>query len=160
MLTTTLCFLFLAEWRWGFTVPHTLLIRETQISFWFLLSLSGLSVRMYILISSMATAFPTLTDRLHCFICTEIFTQPVILSCQHTFCKRCIERSLNAALRANFQICRLIRNVANQLKLGEQRGAREEKGRGYECCERGASLKLFCVMDNELIWFICEGKGL
>lgn len=22
MLTTTLCFLFLAEWRWGFTVPH------------------------------------------------------------------------------------------------------------------------------------------
>lgn len=34
-------------------------------------------------------------DELKCTICTQPFDQPVSLSCQHTFCKNCIEIWLN-----------------------------------------------------------------
>ncbi|XP_045070295.1 deleted in malignant brain tumors 1 protein-like [Coregonus clupeaformis] len=78
----------------------------------------------------MATASSDLADHLCCSICTDIYTEPVSLSYQHTFCKRCLQDSLNAghqlcqvgrALVRDriFQINRLIRNVAYQLKLQE-----------------------------------------
>ncbi|XP_045074638.1 deleted in malignant brain tumors 1 protein-like [Coregonus clupeaformis] len=78
----------------------------------------------------MATASSDLADHLCCSICTDIYTEPVSLSYQHTFCKRCLQDSLNAghqlcqvgrALVRDriFQINRMIRNVAYQLKLEE-----------------------------------------
>uniref|UniRef100_A0A8C7F4J2 Uncharacterized protein n=1 Tax=Oncorhynchus kisutch TaxID=8019 RepID=A0A8C7F4J2_ONCKI len=89
----------------------------------------------------MATSSSTLTDHLCCAICTEIFNDPVSLSCQHTFCKRCFEKSLEAGLRPrcpecrapimerNLQINRLVRNM------------------------------LFCVTDSKLICLVCkEGR--
>ena len=37
----------------------------------------------------MATSAEELTE---CVICTEIFTDPQVLPCDHTFCKRCVNR--------------------------------------------------------------------
>ncbi len=34
-------------------------------------------------------------DELKCTICTQPFQKPVCLSCQHTFCRECIELWLN-----------------------------------------------------------------
>uniref|UniRef100_A0A8C7QQ97 RING-type domain-containing protein n=1 Tax=Oncorhynchus mykiss TaxID=8022 RepID=A0A8C7QQ97_ONCMY len=87
----------------------------------------------------MATSSSALSDYLCCAICTEIFTDPVYLSCQHTFCKRCLEQSREAGLprycpecrapimERNFQINRLVRNM------------------------------LFCVTDRKLICLVCIG---
>ncbi|KAM9416527.1 nuclear factor 7, brain-like isoform 1-T5 [Salvelinus alpinus] len=124
----------------------------------------------------MATSSSDLTDHLCCAICTEIFTDPVSLSCQHIFCKRCLEQSLEAGLprrcpecRApitdrNFQINRLVRNMVDQLRLeqGRQentRGQRPTEERGDECPEHGEAMKLFCVTDGKLICLVCrEGR--
>uniref|UniRef100_A0AAZ3PFQ6 RING-type domain-containing protein n=1 Tax=Oncorhynchus tshawytscha TaxID=74940 RepID=A0AAZ3PFQ6_ONCTS len=54
----------------------------------------------------MATSSSALSDHLYCAICTEIFTDPVSLSCQHTFCKRCLEQSREAGLRPHCPECR------------------------------------------------------
>uniref|UniRef100_A0A673YHK5 Uncharacterized protein n=1 Tax=Salmo trutta TaxID=8032 RepID=A0A673YHK5_SALTR len=121
----------------------------------------------------MATSSSTLTDHLCCAICTEIFTDPVSLSCQHTFCKRCLEPTLEAGLtprcpecRApitdrNFQINRLVNNMADQLRLEQSRqeNTRGQRSTGDECPEHGEAMKLFCVTDMKLICLVCkEGR--
>ncbi|XP_029511678.1 nuclear factor 7, brain-like [Oncorhynchus nerka] len=126
--------------------------------------------------SRMATSSSTLTDPLYCAICTEIFNNPVSLSCQHTFCKRCLEQSREAGLppccpecrapimERNFQINRLVRNMADQLRLGQSRqentgGQRSTAEKGDECLEHGEAMKLFCVTDRKLICLVCkEGR--
>uniref|UniRef100_A0A8C8GMM3 Uncharacterized protein n=1 Tax=Oncorhynchus tshawytscha TaxID=74940 RepID=A0A8C8GMM3_ONCTS len=124
----------------------------------------------------MATSSSALSDHLYCAICTEIFTDPVSLSCQHTFCKRCLEQSREAGLRPrcpecralimqrNFQINRLVRNMADQLRLEQSRqentgGQRSTAEKGDECPEHGEAMKLFCVTDSKLICLVCkEGR--
>lgn len=127
-------------------------------------------------ISRMATSSSALTDHLCCAICKEIYTDPVSLSCQHTFCKRCLEPTLEAGLHPrcpecrapiterNFQINRLVRNMADQLRLeqGRQENTRGQSStaeRGDECPEHGEAMKLFCVTDRKLICLVCkEGR--
>uniref|UniRef100_A0AAY5KJI9 Uncharacterized protein n=1 Tax=Esox lucius TaxID=8010 RepID=A0AAY5KJI9_ESOLU len=81
----------------------------------------------------MASFSQSATEELSCTICTEIFTEPVTLSCQHTFCKICLQGSLHAGhircpqCRAplnetNFQINRLVKNMAEQLKMYRKNG--------------------------------------
>ncbi|CDQ92427.1 unnamed protein product [Oncorhynchus mykiss] len=124
----------------------------------------------------MATSSSALSDHLCCAICTEIFNEPVSLSCQHTFCKRCLEKSLEAGLRPrcpecrapimerNFQINRILRNMANQLRLeqGRQENTGGQRPTGEtedECPEHGETMKLFCVTDRKLICLVCkEGR--
>ncbi|XP_041738048.1 nuclear factor 7, ovary-like [Coregonus clupeaformis] len=119
----------------------------------------------------MATSSSALSDHLCCSICTDIFTDPVSLSCQHTFCKRCLEQILEAGLRPrcpecralvtdrNFQINRLVKNMADQLRLEQTRGQRSTAERGGECAEHGEAMKLFCVTDSKLICLVCkEGR--
>ena len=120
--------------------------------------------------SSMAAASSTLTDHLLCAICTDVFTDPVSLSCQHTFCMRCIQQSLDAGHQncpecrqhirdRNFQINRLIKNMADQLRLEENKKGRGGVEREDVCPEHGESLKLFCETDYQLICHICrDGK--
>uniref|UniRef100_A0A8C7CXT1 RING-type domain-containing protein n=1 Tax=Oncorhynchus kisutch TaxID=8019 RepID=A0A8C7CXT1_ONCKI len=119
----------------------------------------------------MATSSSTLTDHLCCAICTEIFNDPVSLSCQHTFCKRCFEKSLEARLRPrcpecrapimerNFQINRLVRNMADQLRLEQSRqentgGQRPSSETEDECPEHGEAMKLFCIVLLSCVFLI------
>uniref|UniRef100_A0A4W5R0Z5 C2H2-type domain-containing protein n=1 Tax=Hucho hucho TaxID=62062 RepID=A0A4W5R0Z5_9TELE len=107
------------------------------------------------------TASSDLAEHLSCSICTEIYTEPVSLSCHlnagHQLCPEG-----RALIRArNFQINRLIRNVAYQLKLAEdpkRPKATPERGNGREdeCCEHGEALKLPCETDSNLISGICR----
>ena len=41
----------------------------------------------------MATSAEELTN---CVICTEVFTDPQVLPCDHVFCKRCVNRMTDA----------------------------------------------------------------
>ncbi|XP_062341478.1 zinc-binding protein A33-like [Osmerus eperlanus] len=115
----------------------------------------------------MAAASSTLTDHLLCSICTEVYTDPVFLTCQHTFCMRCIQQCLDAGHQhcpecrqpvrdRNFQINRLIKNIADQLRLEENKKGRGGVEREDVCPEHGESLKLFCETDDQLICHICR----
>lgn len=56
-----------------------------------------------------------------------------------------------------FQINRLIKNIADQLRLEDSRPRPDRGSVGEEVCsEHGESLKLFCETDNQLICVICR----
>ncbi|KAF2217089.1 hypothetical protein CERZMDRAFT_108926 [Cercospora zeae-maydis SCOH1-5] len=64
-------------------------------------------------------AFAPLENALHCQICKEFYDTPMITSCNHTFCSRCIRTSLSAdgkcpACRASDQASKLRNNWAIQ----------------------------------------------
>ena len=40
----------------------------------------------------MATSKDDLAEYLECGICLEKFEEPKVLSCQHLYCKKCLER--------------------------------------------------------------------
>ena len=59
--------------------------------------------------------FSTLENALHCQICKEFYDTPMITSCSHTFCSKCIRTSLSTdgkcpACRASDQASRLRNN--------------------------------------------------
>lgn len=64
-------------------------------------------------------AFADLENALHCQICKEFYDTPMITSCAHTFCSKCIRTSLSAdgkcpACRASDQASKLRNNWALQ----------------------------------------------
>ncbi|KAJ7997521.1 hypothetical protein DPEC_G00229880 [Dallia pectoralis] len=101
----------------------------------------------------------SLSDHLICAICTEIYNDPVTLSCQHTFCMKCLQKCLQAGHQdcsvcrvpvgqQNFQINRLVRNLANQLRMEEQ----------ASCLEHKQTLTHFCETDEKLVCAVCMSE--
>ncbi|XP_066517233.1 E3 ubiquitin-protein ligase TRIM35-like [Hoplias malabaricus] len=54
----------------------------------------------------MASSLSWLEEDLLCPVCLEIFKDPVILSCSHSFCRACIEEHWNNCLRRDCPVCR------------------------------------------------------
>ena len=74
--------------------------------------------------------FSRLESSLHCQICKDFFTTPMITSCSHTFCSLCIRRCLTEdgicpSCRASDQIIRLRPNCTVQEILDSFLAARE-----------------------------------
>ncbi|XP_071081950.1 tripartite motif-containing protein 2-like [Haliotis cracherodii] len=67
----------------------------------------------------MATAKKLTENHLSCAICTEVFTDPATLQCNHTFCKSCLLKYINTqqeAVQARSipcPSCRQLTNVTN-----------------------------------------------
>uniref|UniRef100_A0A8D0HF42 Uncharacterized protein n=1 Tax=Sphenodon punctatus TaxID=8508 RepID=A0A8D0HF42_SPHPU len=114
----------------------------------------------------------SLEDDLSCSICLDYFTDPVVLSCEHNFCRGCItylwtgqaegfpcpqcrKRSLQANLRPNVQLARVAQR-AKELAL--QQGGRGAQHAAGVCRSHGEALKLFCQEDQALICVGCNGS--
>ena len=58
-----------------------------------------------------------ITKHLECAICLETFKEPKVLTCQHSYCKTCLERLVTADGRGNYGItcpeCRQKTQVIN-----------------------------------------------
>ncbi|XP_015274911.1 PREDICTED: E3 ubiquitin-protein ligase TRIM17-like [Gekko japonicus] len=121
-----------------------------------------------------------LEDELFCSICLDYFTEPVILNCEHNFCRACItrtweglgdsfpcpqcrKRSCKGKLRPNTQLGK----VAERAKeLALVRGATPEPASkpsskpetsAREMCKKHLeALKLFCLDDQALICVVCD----
>ncbi|XP_047213034.1 E3 ubiquitin-protein ligase TRIM39-like [Girardinichthys multiradiatus] len=123
-----------------------------------------------------------LENELSCPICCEIFKEPVVLKCSHSFCRVCLQQfwSKKKAKR-ECPICRrkcslteptvslALKNVADtflreQGKRGATAGletgasvAREDAVLLEEKCEtHGEVLKLFCMDDFEVLCCVCH----
>uniref|UniRef100_A0A8C5KX86 RING-type E3 ubiquitin transferase n=1 Tax=Jaculus jaculus TaxID=51337 RepID=A0A8C5KX86_JACJA len=109
---------------------------------------------------------PELQDQLQCPICLEVFKEPLMLQCGHSYCKDCLvslsRRHLDAELRC--PVCRQsvdgsssppnvsLARVIDALRLpGDAEPA--------VCVHHRNPLSLFCEKDQELICGLCGLLG-
>ncbi|CAL8239204.1 unnamed protein product [Gadus morhua 'NCC'] len=97
-------------------------------------------------------------DDLSCSVCCDIFKDPVILSCSHSFCKGCLQTWWKQNQEQNCPLCKRRsskteppRNIA--LKNLSEAFQRENADL---CALHGEKLKLFCQDDLEMACVICR----
>lgn len=109
---------------------------------------------------------------LSCPICCEIFKEPVVLKCSHSFCASCLQEYWRRGGNRECPLCRsrstddpvpslTLRNLCQSCV--EEGGAEErEAGRelaipsGEMCPLHEERLKLFCTVDDEPICVVCH----
>ncbi|XP_033825646.1 tripartite motif containing 108 [Periophthalmus magnuspinnatus] len=103
-------------------------------------------------------------EDLNCPVCLCIFTEPVTLTCGHSFCRSCI----TALPSAQCPQCRAVlpakgeaeRLVTNHILKSLSEKAKEQPLQAKEdqllCLEHDEKLKLFCVTDQRLACIICR----
>ncbi|XP_078126094.1 zinc-binding protein A33 [Sander vitreus] len=107
-------------------------------------------------------------EDLTCPICCDIFTDPVLLSCSHSFCRSCLKRYWETGLR-ECPVCRkraskaspatnlALRNVCEALLTARSSVLVEET---MNCNLHGEKLKLFCLVDKQPICVVCQSSKL
>ncbi|XP_077352738.1 E3 ubiquitin-protein ligase TRIM35-like [Festucalex cinctus] len=100
-------------------------------------------------------------DNLHCPTCLDIFKDPVILPCCHSFCRACVQQLEKEEGYRRCPVCRLkfssmdaninfaLRNVC---EVFLHTSVKSED----ICSVHKETLKLFCLDDEELVCFICR----
>ncbi|XP_034394513.1 E3 ubiquitin-protein ligase TRIM39 isoform X1 [Cyclopterus lumpus] len=121
-----------------------------------------------------------LEEDLSCPVCCEIFKDPVVLKCSHSFCRACLQKFWNKKkARRECPICRrkcslteptvslALKNVADTF-LREQDRRTPAAGTGdgdhgtgeglveEKCVAHGEVLKLFCLDDFEALCCVCH----
>ena len=100
----------------------------------------------------------SLVDDLSCSVCCDIFKDPVILTCSHSFCKGCLQTWWTQNQEQNCPLCKRRsskteppRNIAlkNLLEAFQRENA-------DLCPLHGEKLKLFCLDDLETACLICR----
>lgn len=107
-----------------------------------------------------------LEEELSCPVCCEIFREPVVLKCSHSFCKACLHQFWSKRTSAReCPVCRrrcslteppvslALKNVAETF-LREGEGGRAQANAA--CPAHGEPLKLFCHDDQEVLCCICH----
>ncbi|XP_074512555.1 E3 ubiquitin-protein ligase TRIM39-like [Sebastes fasciatus] len=123
-----------------------------------------------------------LEEELSCPVCCEIFRDPVVLKCSHSFCRACLQQFWNKKkARRECPICRrkcslteptvslALKNVADTfLREQDRRTATFGAGDGADgtgeheavveekCITHGEVLKLFCLDDFEALCCVCH----
>lgn len=118
-----------------------------------------------------------LEDELSCPVCCEIFKEPVVLKCSHSFCRACLQQFWNKKkARRECPVCRrkcslteptvslVLKNVADTfLREQESKTATSGLGAGEDaamvevkCTTHGEVLKLFCLDDFEVLCCVCH----
>uniref|UniRef100_A0A673NCR8 E3 ubiquitin-protein ligase TRIM39-like n=1 Tax=Sinocyclocheilus rhinocerous TaxID=307959 RepID=A0A673NCR8_9TELE len=119
-----------------------------------------------------------LEDELSCPVCCEIFTDPVVLKCSHSFCRLCLQAFWNKkAAKRECPVCRrkcslteptvslALKNVCDAIAQ-EQKGQASARVGSYStngtfkpealCATHGEGLKLFCQYDEEVLCCVCQ----
>ncbi|KAI2650439.1 Nuclear factor 7, ovary [Labeo rohita] len=106
-------------------------------------------------------------NKLSCPVCTEVFCDPVLLSCGHSFCRQCITdlRTFRSAVKClvcqqvSFQspVSNLCLKKACESYLREQ-NSRTESDEEHECPVHGEKIELFCQTDEMAICSTCKKR--
>ena len=113
----------------------------------------------------MASGSSLLEEELSCPVCTDIFRDPVVLSCSHSFCKACLQQYWGQKGSQECPLCRRrsskthppislsLRNTCEAF-LKENQGAKA--GSEVLCSRHSEKLKLFCLEDQIPVCVICQ----
>ncbi|XP_056586499.1 E3 ubiquitin-protein ligase TRIM35-like isoform X3 [Triplophysa dalaica] len=101
-------------------------------------------------------------EDLSCPVCCEIFKDPVLLSCSHSFCKDCIHRFWESKGAQECPVCRrrssknnppvnlVLKNLC--LSFLQERSERSSS----VCHLHNEKLKLFCLDDQQPVCVVCR----
>ncbi|XP_050962575.1 nuclear factor 7, brain [Labeo rohita] len=105
-------------------------------------------------------------EELSCVVCCEIFKDPVILSCSHSFCKKCVQQFWRTKETQECPVCRrrssrddppynlALKNLSESLRRhGNERGS---SGSEQICSLHSEKLKLFCLEDKQPVCLVCR----
>ncbi|XP_023194050.1 nuclear factor 7, brain-like [Xiphophorus maculatus] len=102
-------------------------------------------------------------DDLCCPVCQEIFKDPVLLSCSHSFCKECLQKCWSTSTGHSCPVCRkrstsgappcnlALKNLCESFL--QQREQRASEGL---CSLHSEKLKFFCLDHQQLICLVCR----
>ncbi|XP_035276404.1 tripartite motif-containing protein 35-like [Anguilla anguilla] len=114
----------------------------------------------------MASGSSLLEEELSCPVCFEIFRDPVVLSCSHSFCKACLQKNWEQKGSRECPVCRRrsskdkpplnlsLRNICESFL--KERSQRAKAGSELLCSLHSEKLKLFCLEDEIPVCFVCQ----
>ncbi|KAJ8274043.1 hypothetical protein COCON_G00086680 [Conger conger] len=114
----------------------------------------------------MASGSSLLEEELSCPVCSEIFTDPVVLRCSHSFCEACLQQYWEHKGSQECPVCRRrdsnthppcnlsLRNTCEAFL--KERSQRAEAGSEVLCSLHSEKLKLFCLEDQIPVCNICQ----
>ncbi|XP_048056059.1 nuclear factor 7, brain-like [Megalobrama amblycephala] len=103
-------------------------------------------------------------DDLSCPVCHEIFKDPVVLSCGHSFCKECLQQFWRTKETQECPVCRSLSRHEPPCNLGlknlcesflKERNERRSSGSEEICSLHSEKLKLFCLEDKQPVCLVC-----
>ncbi|KAM7381086.1 hypothetical protein PAMA_012091 [Pampus argenteus] len=101
-----------------------------------------------------------------CPVCQDIFKDPVLLSCSHSFCKACLQNWWRGKQTHECPVCRTksewsdprcnlaLKNLCEA--FSQERGRRASLGCEALCSLHDEKLKLFCLDDHQPACLICR----
>ncbi|KAL6482051.1 hypothetical protein MHYP_G00101310 [Metynnis hypsauchen] len=117
----------------------------------------------------MASSLSPLEQDLLCPVCLCIFSDPVLLSCGHSFCRTCLQQSWTKSSERMCPVCRrrsskdhpppdlALRNACETYK--QQKRSRDSGSEGLLCSLHSEKLSLFCVDDQKLVCGQCVSQN-
>ena len=114
----------------------------------------------------MASGSSLLEEELSCPVCSDIFRDPVLLSCSHSFCKVCLQQYWDQKGSQECPLCRRRSSKSNppcNLSLRntceaflKERSQRAKAGSEVLCSLHSEKLKLFCLEDQIPVCLVCQ----
>uniref|UniRef100_A0A3B5KX28 Tripartite motif containing 35-28 n=1 Tax=Xiphophorus couchianus TaxID=32473 RepID=A0A3B5KX28_9TELE len=108
------------------------------------------------------------TEDLSCTICQDVYRDPVVLFCSHSFCRLCLKNWWEEKKKLECPLCKDESTTSDPpcnlaLKMLCERfllTRKKEVTKPEVCCRlHGERFKLFCVDDNELLCLVCQHSG-
>ncbi|XP_060755260.1 nuclear factor 7, brain-like isoform X2 [Neoarius graeffei] len=113
----------------------------------------------------------SLEDDLSCPVCCELYQDPQLLCCGHTFCHQCLKKHWTVNTARTCPLCRRVslqESVDNlalrstiesyQREKEKERKERESDGE-VKCSRHGEKIQFFCKTDDEVICSKCRKDG-
>ncbi|XP_067107487.1 E3 ubiquitin-protein ligase TRIM35-like [Osmerus mordax] len=118
----------------------------------------------------MASSSSLPEEDLSCPVCCDIFKDPVLLSCSHSFCKACLQEYWKEKKERDCPVCRGI-SSKDSLPLNlalknlcesflQERRQRASAGSEVLCSLHSEKLKLYCLDDKQPVCLVCRDSKL
>lgn len=114
----------------------------------------------------MAPKRPFSEDDFNCPVCRDVFRDPVILTCSHSFCKRCVERSWEAKGTRECPVCRVtefmdspVQNLILKTLCENLRNERKKAAVRPQCSLHGKALQFFSTDTEEVMCVVCRDSA-
>ncbi|XP_019909776.2 nuclear factor 7, brain isoform X2 [Esox lucius] len=118
----------------------------------------------------MASRFSFPEEDLFCPVCRDIFKDPVVLSCSHSFCKSCVQKCWKLKGFRECPVCRrrsskseppcnrALKNLCESFLQQRHQRAPVLQRPAVLCSQHNEKLQLFCLEDKQPICLVCQAS--